>query len=487
MAPKLALTVDSISPTSAAVSSTANSGTPAQAFYAQWTRPKDVFSVLLLLGGDVINRALAQLVGGRLTPVTFSFGWVAYAAAAVVSSVGDNKLMPAPDCTAVIINGENGFVRENSSWIIGRIVRDFESWMRPETRSKVRDIIDEAYAVRRAQKAPGELVERPTQAGLCVTIYEADGTKRAGIPNLDRVHYSGIVVMLLQVALASIPCGQSPHDWSILLITACGIGLALFTGSLSQWKKEKWSCRRNCTKTEILTRGNGSQNAIVIRGNGVGLNLEDLAGQSNVDSTATPSTRLWMILLSFLWIALLISAAGLSNNTWYLLGVGGIGSLHTAWIAGTRRRPEAFGVHLNFVEVIGHHQVSRALLEVETEYEGVGRSLLATFFPGTLRPDEAKEWASLRMRRENAAAVATHPSRPRSLIESQDSAEPRTCTGIEKTRVMETATLNSAIGSQHPEEASLGHTSGNAQNKTSSASNTDTELGPTRHGALSPS
>ena len=40
----------------------------------QWTHPSDVFSVLLLLGGDVISRALAQLAGGPVTPVTFSFG-----------------------------------------------------------------------------------------------------------------------------------------------------------------------------------------------------------------------------------------------------------------------------------------------------------------------------------------------------------------------------------------------------------------------------
>ena len=38
-----------------------------------------MFSVLLLLGGDVVNRALAQLAGakgwkGRIVPVGFSFG-----------------------------------------------------------------------------------------------------------------------------------------------------------------------------------------------------------------------------------------------------------------------------------------------------------------------------------------------------------------------------------------------------------------------------
>jgi len=40
----------------------------------QWTQPTNVFSVLLLLGGEIVNKALAQLAGGVLTPVTFSFG-----------------------------------------------------------------------------------------------------------------------------------------------------------------------------------------------------------------------------------------------------------------------------------------------------------------------------------------------------------------------------------------------------------------------------
>ena len=40
----------------------------------QWTQPTDVISVLLLLGGEIVNKALAQLAGGILTPVTFSFG-----------------------------------------------------------------------------------------------------------------------------------------------------------------------------------------------------------------------------------------------------------------------------------------------------------------------------------------------------------------------------------------------------------------------------
>lgn len=49
-------------------------GLPSSEFSNQWQHPSDVFSVLLILGGDVVARALAQLVGSRFTPVAFSFG-----------------------------------------------------------------------------------------------------------------------------------------------------------------------------------------------------------------------------------------------------------------------------------------------------------------------------------------------------------------------------------------------------------------------------
>ena len=55
---------------------------------SQWTNPNDILSLLLLLGPDVIQRALAQLVGRHITPVAFSFGWAAYSISALFSSIG---------------------------------------------------------------------------------------------------------------------------------------------------------------------------------------------------------------------------------------------------------------------------------------------------------------------------------------------------------------------------------------------------------------
>ena len=46
----------------------------AKEFTDQWIRPGDVSSVLLILGGDVIARAMAQVAGYGPSTVAFSFG-----------------------------------------------------------------------------------------------------------------------------------------------------------------------------------------------------------------------------------------------------------------------------------------------------------------------------------------------------------------------------------------------------------------------------
>jgi hypothetical protein len=50
-------------------------GATTAAFADEWSNPSNyAFTILLLVGGDLIHRALAQLVGGRTTPIAFSFG-----------------------------------------------------------------------------------------------------------------------------------------------------------------------------------------------------------------------------------------------------------------------------------------------------------------------------------------------------------------------------------------------------------------------------
>jgi hypothetical protein len=63
-------------------------GISAVEIVSQLTNPGDIFSVLLLLGPEVIQQAVAQLAGRSITPVAFSFGWVAYSVRALAAVVG---------------------------------------------------------------------------------------------------------------------------------------------------------------------------------------------------------------------------------------------------------------------------------------------------------------------------------------------------------------------------------------------------------------
>lgn len=50
---------------------------PNDQFSSQWANPSDIFTALLILGGDggeVVARAVAQLAGRGLVPVAFSIG-----------------------------------------------------------------------------------------------------------------------------------------------------------------------------------------------------------------------------------------------------------------------------------------------------------------------------------------------------------------------------------------------------------------------------
>lgn len=241
----------------------------------------------------------------------------------------------------------------------------------------------------------GQHIKVPRQAGLCVSIYKA-GYARRGYPGYDRIYFLGFGSSIAQLGIAAIPCGVF-GDWGILLVTVSGILLSFATGSISQWSKEKWACREQPSeKTVILTRGNGSQHAIVVIGNGKGLDLEDLAaGPTNLDVSASRSTRIAITFLAALWILLLITAAGIKENTWFLLAIGGLGILQNIYVAGRARAPEAFGIPLQFCEVIGEPKVMDTLFAVEEAYPRLGKSMLATFFPGELRKEEVVRWEEL--------------------------------------------------------------------------------------------
>jgi len=328
--------------------------------------------------------------------------------------------MPSPDCPCVLINAESGHSRENSSWILGRMVRDFEKWLEdaksPDPGKKpIRDAlnktIEETWKRKRETRESAKLegsprdlqptstkIARPKRVGLCISVYRAE---RAipGFSGRDWLYYSGILAGVVQLGLAAIPIGLY-RDWGVMVITAGGILLSLATGALPQWRCEKWACRLlEKEKTVILTRGNGSQHAIVIIGQAGSLNLEDLAsGPASVDNSTTISTKVFIVVLWIFWIILLVSAAGLQQHTWFLLLIGGLGIIQNLIVAGSPRRPEDFGLPLKFQQVFVDAKVSSALCAVEQVYPRVGRSMVTTFFNAGLRPHEEEEMSLIEER-----------------------------------------------------------------------------------------
>jgi hypothetical protein len=299
--------------------------------------------------------------------------------------------MPLPDYPIKVINGQNGYARDNKSWVLGRLVRDYKYWMNKKVKEEVKALIDmkDAFTASRTGQ-PIEQVQRSKQAGLCISIYKAREDKRSGDIGLNRYDALAWAVALVQLAIASIPC-IIWGAWGVLLVTGCGILLTTLTASLTQWRTEKWACRRlEKDKTVILTTGNGSQHAIVILAGKGFINMEDLAnGDSDSSELVGFFTRVRLFVLAVLWVLLLITAAGIDNDTWFLLAIGGIGIVQNVVTAGWPRPPESVGFHLQFVECFAEIKVMGALQIAELRYPGIGKCLRDTYFPASVAPPTA--------------------------------------------------------------------------------------------------
>ena len=95
------------------------------------------------------------------------------------------------------------------------------------------------------------------------------------------------------------------------------------------------------------------------------LDLEDLAtGQTNLDVSTSIATRIAVIALAILWISLLVTASGLTKNTWFLLSVGGIGIVFNIYVAGRSSDPRSVGIPLKFKAVIASPKVRQALYDI---------------------------------------------------------------------------------------------------------------------------
>ncbi|EKM55703.1 uncharacterized protein PHACADRAFT_184478 [Phanerochaete carnosa HHB-10118-sp] len=334
---------------------------------AQWQNPTDILTVLMIIGGDVVQCALAQLVGScMITPVAFSFGWVAYSFSAILSAVGTGNVMPEPDMDVSCINVKTGYDRDVKSWVLARLYRDL---------------------------IPPPLKIPPK--GLTLLFYETLTQSATGVRNADWVVFLGLFVIVFQLGIACIP-GALQGNWVILIITIGGTLLAQVSAALPQWQEEMWRARDLITQSKrdkiasevvCLTAGNGSSHVVVIKSVGHGLKLEDLAAGRIVPSRLTAAMT---FALAFLWIAHLMTVQSVENDGWYLLAIGGVGMLQNVISAGVRRRADALGFHLKCYKIHKDEKVFKALQGAEDIEPHVGLALLDTFFPGGLREEEEK-------------------------------------------------------------------------------------------------
>ncbi|KAF9641682.1 hypothetical protein BFW01_g1665 [Lasiodiplodia theobromae] len=339
------------SPERRAVDGTSN---PLGALGRQWQNPSDLSSVLMIIGGDIVQKAVAQLRGRHIAPVAFSFGFVSYSFTSLLSAIGDGRLMPMSDCPSHLVNLSSGYSRTNNSWILGRLLRDAEK------RSTI-------------------------NASLHITVYKT--TQAGGKPVYDWLWWTGAAVLVGQLGIACVPWVLD-GDWLIMALTVVGTALALAGSALPQWAKEKWACRSAPEGRYCITRGNGHTRAIIIISEHAdSLNLEDLA---TARGHPVHHTRMILGFLAICWIAFLLCVAGLEENTWFLLGVGFLGMVQNVLAAGAPRDPSAMGVPMDQVDEIYEGRVMEVLQAAERKYPKVGISLLPIYFPGELRPDEQK-------------------------------------------------------------------------------------------------
>ncbi|KAI1196162.1 hypothetical protein F5X97DRAFT_305970 [Nemania serpens] len=378
----------------------------------QLQNPKDILSLLLLIGGDVVQRAIAQMFGVciqplshgpriYLTPVAFSFGWVGYAFTSLAAVVGDKQLMPGtPDGNSIVINCSTGYTRTNRSWLLGRILRDYEHLVEdgpgPEA-AKLRT--DKGKEM--AGYGPRDVPSVPLS--MRIDIFDLEENSEA--PTIDFVWVVGWVTMAVQLAISVIPWILW-GNWPIFFITGSGTVFALLTGSLRQWRMEKWPGRplskpspkdpqqpaprtviagdgmvdeekgQACEevkagpqafvkpgkkykeKVVCLARGNGHRYVMILRGS---KSVPDLEALATATSDSLPETK-WIISgLAVLWTILLVCVSGIESDTWFLIGIGTIGMIQNIYAASAHRRPESIGLKMKPFKkrptIIGAHIV----------------------------------------------------------------------------------------------------------------------------------
>ena len=232
--------------------------------------------------------------------------------------------MPDSESTLLVIDPISGHSRQTKNWVLGRLARDFNNRLDDAMKDEEPHIAPGDGSGERggltadANKEKGdETGKKQPFEGLRATVFELEDNdlQKHGVPVLDWVWFMGIIVIVIQLSIAAIPWGINGR-WDTFLITATGNIFAVTSGSLPQWRREKWACPKKGGQTVAITEGNGSRSAMVIVGKqGVGLDLEILARGTRT-TPSSPFTRVANSILAVLWILLLITVAAMKQNTW---------------------------------------------------------------------------------------------------------------------------------------------------------------------------
>ena len=215
------------------------------------------------------------------------------------------------------------------------------------------------------------------------------------------------------------------------MVTISGTAFALVTGALPQWKAKIWpACRLHRAKRpwhsheEMDISTSWSSLATKTRW--------DLEAISSARLKTRPETRWVFLALATFWTALLITVSGLKEYSWFLIGIGGLGTLQNIYVAAAAAKPEELNIRLrphpvrstvripdqsakqdlratdlrssdeeqdnSFLEKVveepGVNDVMGALMELKKLVPKVGAALPIVFFPGGVKYEPARLYSN---------------------------------------------------------------------------------------------
>ncbi|KAF2118793.1 hypothetical protein BDV96DRAFT_472140, partial [Lophiotrema nucula] len=331
-----------------------------------------IISNLLILGGDQVHKALANVAGTELAHfnVPFSFGWLAQAVSAIGPVVaGQRNILPKPDVDSLVMNMGSGQSRKNQSFLLSRLLRDLEKRAGPAIGSLQITVLESTGQL------PNHGSAMPENVGEISSQYLA--------------HRAGMIATCLQFAIAI------STSEAVSFITVAATALAFLTSNLDAWKASKYIGRRNGDETYALMRGNGHRHIFLIKNTSANaLNLEDLAASSVTKYNWFGSSDGYIVVFSALaWLALAIYACTLDKGIGGLIAIMAIGTVANILTASAARSPAAHGIPLVQKSTHSGEKVMTVLQELEDQEPGYGQHLLKTFFSGPLRDNDSKWWA----------------------------------------------------------------------------------------------